>query len=46
MAAVAIVKHPEWELARSIPAPNLENGKWVERPGNPRTITLGIDVRF
>jgi purine nucleosidase len=40
MAAVAIVKNPAWAKARKIPAPKLENGKWVERPGNTRTITL------
>ncbi|MDF2773878.1 MAG: rihB [Geminicoccaceae bacterium] len=40
MAAVAIVKNPAWAQARKIPAPKLENGKWVERPGNTRTITL------
>lgn len=40
MAAVAIVKNPTWAKARKIPAPKLENGKWVERPDNTRTITL------
>jgi purine nucleosidase len=40
MAAVAIVKNPTWAHARKIPAPKLENGKWVERPDNIRTITL------
>lgn len=40
MAAVAIVKNPAWAKSRTIPAPKLENGKWVERPGNKRTITL------
>jgi len=40
MAAVAIVKNPRWATARKIPAPKLENGKWVERPDNKRTITL------
>jgi purine nucleosidase len=40
MAAVAIVKNPAWAHSRRIPAPNLVDGKWVERPGNPRTITL------
>ena len=40
MAAVAIVKNPAWGHTRTIPAPKLENGKWVERPGNARTITL------
>jgi len=40
MAAVAIVKNPAWARPRTIPAPKLENGKWVERPDNKRTITL------
>jgi hypothetical protein len=40
MAAVAIVKNPAWAKPRTIPAPKLENGKWVERPDNKRTITL------
>lgn len=40
MAAVAIVKHPAWAHARTIPAPRLVEGKWVERPGNRRTVTV------
>jgi purine nucleosidase len=40
MAAVAVVKHPAWAHSRTIPAPTLENGKWVERPDNPRTIII------
>jgi inosine-uridine nucleoside N-ribohydrolase len=40
MAAVAIVKNPAWATRRQIPAPRLANGKWVERPGNPRTIAI------
>jgi inosine-uridine nucleoside N-ribohydrolase len=40
MAAVAIVKNPAWAKPRTIPAPKLENGKWVERPDNKRTITI------
>jgi inosine-uridine nucleoside N-ribohydrolase len=40
MAAVAIVKDPSWARPRRIPAPRLVNGKWVERPGNTRTITI------
>jgi hypothetical protein len=43
MAAVAIVKNPAWAKARRIPAPSLVAGKWVERPGNPRTITIWED---
>jgi purine nucleosidase len=40
MAAVAIVKNAAWAKARRIPAPALKDGKWVERPENPRSITL------
>jgi hypothetical protein len=40
MAAVAIVKNPSWARAVRIPAPRLQEGRWVERPGNPRTIVL------
>jgi len=40
MAAVAIVKNPKWATPKKIPAPSLVNGKWVERPGNPRPIVI------
>jgi hypothetical protein len=40
MAAVSIVKNPQWAHAVRIPAPKLVDGKWVERPENPRTIVL------
>lgn len=40
MAAVAIVKNPEWATARRIPAPRLEANGWLERPGHPRTIIV------
>jgi purine nucleosidase len=40
MAAVATVKNPSWAHPVSIPAPKLVNGKWVERPGNSRTIVI------
>jgi hypothetical protein len=40
MAAVAIVKNPAWAKAKQIPAPMLRNNVWVERPGNPRKITV------
>jgi purine nucleosidase len=40
MAAVAIVKNPEWATARRLPAPRLEAHGWVDRPGHPRTITV------
>ena len=40
MAAVAIVKNPAWAKAKQIPAPTLQNNVWVERPNNPRKITV------
>ncbi|MDT0648000.1 nucleoside hydrolase [Zunongwangia sp. F260] len=40
MAAVAIVKNPGWAEKKEIPAPVLIEGKWVERPGNMRTIMV------
>lgn len=40
MAAVAVVKNPDWAETREIPAPVYVNGKWVERPNNPRKITI------
>jgi hypothetical protein len=40
MAAVSVVKNPAFAHARRIPAPQLVDGKWVERPDNPRTIVL------
>lgn len=40
MAAVAIVKNPSWARPSRIPSPKLVEGKWVERPENPRKITL------
>lgn len=40
MAAVAIVKNPEWAEVRSIPAPRLGPDGWTDRPGHPRSILL------
>jgi inosine-uridine nucleoside N-ribohydrolase len=40
MAAVAIVKNPEWAKRREIPAPLYVHDAWQERPGNPRKIGL------
>jgi len=40
MAAVAVVKNPDWAETREIPAPVYVSGKWVERPNNPRKITI------
>jgi inosine-uridine nucleoside N-ribohydrolase len=40
MAAVAIVKNPSWAEKKEIPAPLLVDGKWEERPDNPRKIFI------
>jgi purine nucleosidase len=40
MAAVAIVKNPSWAHPRRIPAPRLVASRWIDRPGNPRTVVL------
>ena len=39
-AAVAIVKNPDWAERYEHPAPIYIDGQWVERPDNPRTITI------
>ncbi|RDV11999.1 nucleoside hydrolase [Pontibacter diazotrophicus] len=42
MAAVAIVKNPNWAEAVTIPSPVLQEqeNKWVEQPGNQRQIVV------
>jgi inosine-uridine nucleoside N-ribohydrolase len=40
MAAVAILKNPDWATPRRLPAPLLVGGQWVERPENQRTIRI------
>jgi purine nucleosidase len=40
MAAIAIVKNPEWAAMRVHPAPLYVNDKWIERMGNTRTIKI------
>lgn len=40
MAAVAVVKNPSWAQTETIPAPRLVNGKWIDRPDNPRTVKV------
>jgi purine nucleosidase len=39
-AAVAIVKNPGWAESYEHPAPIFTDGEWVERPDNPRHITI------
>lgn len=40
MAAVAIVKNPDWAQATEIPCPIMINEKWVERPDNTRKMIV------
>lgn len=40
MVAVAVLKNETWGQRKSIPAPILIDNQWVERPGNPRRITV------
>ncbi|MFH5885336.1 nucleoside hydrolase [Halalkalibaculum sp. DA3122] len=40
MAAVAIVKNPDWGDSKEIPSPILIDNQWVERPDNERKITV------
>ena len=40
MAAVAIVKNPAWADRVTIGAPKFVDGKWIDRPDNPRKIVI------
>ncbi len=40
MAAVAVLKNPEWAEKDTIGAPKFENKKWIEQPDNPRKVIL------
>ena len=40
MAAVAIVKNPDWAQPTTIPAPLYVDGHWIERPDNNHKIIL------
>jgi len=40
MAAVAILKNPAFAASKTIPAPVLIDGSWVEQPENKRMITI------
>ena len=40
MAAVAIIKNPDWAQQREIPCPIMIDGVWVEQADNARKITL------
>ena len=40
MAAVAVVKNPQWAEQKEIPAPRLQGISWVEQPENPIKIVV------
>lgn len=40
LVALAILKNPEWGMKKTIPAPQLVDGKWQERPNNNRSILI------
>ena len=40
MAAAAIIKNSKWSSEVTIPAPRLDDGNWLNRPNNQRTITI------
>ena len=40
MAAVVIVKNPAWADRVIINAPAFKDGKWIDRPDNPREIVI------
>ncbi|MCC5929433.1 MAG: nucleoside hydrolase [Cyclobacteriaceae bacterium] len=40
MAAVAILKNPDWAESYQHPAPIYEDKQWIERPENPRKIAI------
>ena len=40
MAAVAIVKNPQWAERKEIPAPKLQGVAWIEQPENPIKIVV------
>lgn len=40
MAAVAVVKNPQWAEQKEIPAPRLQGISWVEQPENPIKIIV------
>lgn len=43
MAAVAIVKNPKWAKRVEMGAPMFADGKWTDRPKNPRKIVIWED---
>jgi hypothetical protein len=43
MVAVAVLKNPAWGKEKVHPAPILIDNQWVERPDNPRKISIWED---
>lgn len=43
MAAIAIVKNPDWAGRVTIGAPKFDGSKWIDRPNNPRKIVIWED---
>jgi len=40
MAAVAIVKNPDWAESRHVSSSKMVNKKWIEQPNNPRKLII------
>ena len=40
MAAVAVVKNPQWAEKKEIPAPKLQGVAWIEQPDNQKKIAI------
>jgi len=40
MAAVAVVKNPQWAEKKEIPAPKLQGVGWIEQPNNKKKIAI------
>jgi purine nucleosidase len=40
LAAIAIIKNPDWSKAELIKAPVLENGNWIDNPESDKEIVL------
>jgi inosine-uridine nucleoside N-ribohydrolase len=40
MAAVAILKNPDWAEKATIAAPEFVDGEWIDKPDNPRKIAI------
>ncbi|UBM59784.1 nucleoside hydrolase [Marinilongibacter aquaticus] len=45
MAAVAIVKNPNWAKSYRIPGPTMKDGQWLEQPDNSRKVRVWEDFK-